>query len=50
MIDAGAIVTLKDSAAIAIKDMQSMLKTGRIKLDPSRTYEDIAADIEAESI
>ena len=33
--EAGAIVTIKDSGAIAIKDMQYMLRTGRIKLDPN---------------
>jgi hypothetical protein len=48
--EAGAIVTIKDSGAIAVKDMRYMLRTGRIKLDPGRTDEDIAADIETESI
>ena len=47
---AGAIVTIKDSGAIAVKDMRYMLRTGRIKLDPGRTDDDIEADIETESI
>ena len=48
--EAGAIVTIKDSGAIAVKDMRYMLRTGRIKLDPSRTDDDIEADIESETI
>jgi hypothetical protein len=48
--EAGAIVTLKDTTAIAVKDMRYMLRTGRIKLDPSRTDEVIDADIETENI
>jgi hypothetical protein len=48
--EAGAIVTIKDSGAIAVKDMRYMLRTGRIKLDPSRTDDDIEADIETEAI
>lgn len=48
--DAAAIVTLKDSGAIAVKDMRHMLRTGKIKLDPARTDEMIDADIASESI
>ena len=48
--EAGAIVTIKDSGAIAVSDMRYMLRTGRIKLDPSRTDEVIDADIETETI
>ena len=48
--EAGAIVTIKDSGAIAVSDMRYMLRTGRIKLDPGRTDEVIDADIETESI
>ena len=48
--EAGAIVTLKDSGAIAVSDMRYMLRTGRIKLDPGRTDEVIDADIETEAI
>lgn len=48
--EAGAIVTIKDSGAIAVKDMRYMLRTGRIKLDPSRTDDVIDADIETESV
>ena len=43
-------MTIKDSGAIAVKDMRYMLRTGRIKLDPSRTDEVIDADIETETI
>ena len=48
--EAGAIVTIKDSGAIAVKDMRYMLRTGRIKLDPSRTDDVIDVDIESENI
>ena len=43
-------MTLKDSQAIAITDMRYMLRTGKIKLDPSRTDEMIDADLASESI
>ena len=48
--DAAAIVTLKDSQAIAVTDMRYMLRTGKIKLDPARTDEMIDADLASESI
>ena len=43
-------MTIKDGGAIAVKDMRYMLRTGRIKLDQSRTDEVIDADIESETI
>jgi hypothetical protein len=48
--EAGAIITWQDAQNIARSDALYMLRTGRIKLDPNRTDEDIAADIESESI
>ena len=48
--DAAAIVTLKDSQAIAVADMRYMLRTGKIKLGPARTDEMSDAHISSESI
>jgi hypothetical protein len=48
--EAGAIITWQDAQNIARSDALYMLRTGRIKLDPNRTNEDIAADIESETI